>query len=50
MSDTELVEKVKNILKEKSTHPITDLHEKDVLREVMDSLEYWDCILGGFKS
>ena len=45
MSDKELITRVTEILRAKSTHPITDLHPADVLREVMDSLEYFDALL-----
>lgn len=45
MSDKELITRVTEILRAKSTHPITDLYPADVLREVMDSLEYFDALL-----
>ena len=45
MSDKELITRVTEILRAKSTQPITDLHPADVLREVMDSLEYYDALL-----
>ena len=45
MSDKELITRVTEMLRSKSMHPITDLHPSDVLREVMDSLEYFDALL-----
>lgn len=45
MSDIELNTRVIDILREKSAQPIPDLSGKEILREVMDSLEYWDALL-----
>lgn len=45
MSDKELIATITEILTEKSSRQIIDLKGTDVLREVMDSLDYWDALL-----
>lgn len=45
MSDKKLIAIISEILKEKSSRTIIDLKGTDILREVMDSLDYWDALL-----
>lgn len=45
MSDKELIATITEILKEKSSRQIVEIKNTDVLREVMDSLDYWDALL-----
>lgn len=45
MSDNQLIATITEILKEKSSRQIVEIKNTDVLREVMDSLDYWDALL-----